>query len=125
MSWKQIDVLDGALVLAPADTKTRIKNFGHRVKRGDRAFAEDGKIYVRSAQVWHSDPGLQIHELTHIHQERLLPDNHGELYAMFEPLGYWLNPFEIHAMAKQGWVYFLMALRWPLTRLAKAWRQWR
>jgi len=94
--WTRIATVEhGVPVFA---LKTRDRNVRRRLFGRFRAYVENNKIYVRSAQEWWSSPGLRAHELTHVQQDQWASTEKG--YVFFEEkLGYCGNPYEWHAYA--------------------------
>ncbi len=88
----------GSPVYTPKDPKRRKEFFADCI-----AYVDQGAVWVRSKTAWLRDRRLRRHEETHLAQIAFWGEETFErLYWVFSHLGYWLNPFEIAARAREG-----------------------
>lgn len=96
--WKLVTTTScGAPVYTPECPKRRREIFDDCV-----AYVDGGAVWVRSKTAWLRDPKLRRHEETHLAQIAWLgEDRFWFWYSAFSLFGYWLNPFEVMARARE------------------------
>jgi len=96
--WKLVTLTScGAPVFTPECPKRRRELFDDCV-----AYVDEGAVWVRSKTAWLRDPKLRRHEETHLAQIAWLGEDRFRFwYSAFSLVGYWLNPFEVMARARE------------------------